>query len=196
MLSPKLLADLHSLWLEGEQHDAATQERRERRLNITPDTGHLLYQLARSSQARRIVEIGTSNGYSTLWLALAARANQGLVQTLDILAEKQRQAAANLARFDLSKQVELICTDALAWLTDAPLYSADLVFLDAERTLYPAYWPHLQRILSPGALLVMDNAQSHPDECRPFVTEVLATPGYLAETYAIGKGQLVILKDC
>jgi len=196
MLTSQLLADLQALWTEGEQHDAVTQERRERRLNITPDTGRFLYQLARSSQARRIVEIGTSNGFSTVWLALAARANQGRVQTLDILAEKQSQAAANLARFGLSEQVELTCTDALAWLSVAPLYSADLVFLDAERTLYPAYWPHLQRILAPGALLVMDNALSHPAECQPFVSEVLATPGYLAETYAIGKGQLVILKDC
>jgi len=196
MLTPVLLEELNALWEEGERHDAVTQERRERRLNITPDTGRFLYQLARTRGARHIVEIGTSNGFSTLWLALAARANQGKVTSLDILAEKQQQAASNLARFALADQVELVCRDALGWLAKAPLYGADLVFLDAERTLYPSYWPHLQRILAPGALLVMDNALSHQEECGPFIAEVLATPGYLAETYAIGKGQLVILKDC
>ncbi|MDN0082010.1 class I SAM-dependent methyltransferase [Crenobacter sp. SG2305] len=143
MLTPLLLEEMNTLWEEGERHDAVTQGRRERRLNITPDTGRLLYQLARTRRARHIVEIGTSNGFSTLWLALAVRANQGKVTSLDILAEKQQQAASNLARFALVDRVELVCCDALDWLAKAPLYSADLVFLDAERTLYPAYWPHL-----------------------------------------------------
>ncbi len=55
--------------------------------------------------------------------------------------------------------------------------------------------PGQGRVLRPGGMLVMDNAQSHQDECRDFVGQVLATDGYLAETYTIGKGQFVILKD-
>ena len=61
----------------GAANDAATQERSRRMLNITRDTGAFLAVLVRATAARRVLEIGTSNGYSTLWLADAARAIGG-----------------------------------------------------------------------------------------------------------------------
>ncbi len=65
-----LLQELHQL---GEEHDPRTVERWQKMLNITPETGELLAILVLSSNAMRVLEIGTSNGYSTLWLADAAR---------------------------------------------------------------------------------------------------------------------------
>nr|WP_294863295.1 class I SAM-dependent methyltransferase [uncultured Pseudogulbenkiania sp.] len=195
MLEAETLRKLEALWEEGERHDAHCNERNEKCLNITMDTGRFLYQLARFSGSRHILEIGTSNGFSTIWLALAGRANGGRVISLDVLPAKQQRARENLAAFGVESQVELVPADASDWLAGAPPSSIDLLFLDAERRLYPGYWPDIQRVLRPGGLLVMDNAQSHPDECRDFVGQVLATDGYLAETYTIGKGQFVILKD-
>ena len=69
------------------------------------------------------------------------------------------------------------------------------MFLDADRGRYTDLWQQIQRVLRPGGLVVMDNALSHPEECAPFIEQVHATEGYLAQTYPIGKGQFVILKD-
>ena len=67
----------------GEENDGVTVERSQRMLNITRDTGEFLSALVRATAARRILEIGTSNGYSTLWLAEAARATGGTVTTVE-----------------------------------------------------------------------------------------------------------------
>lgn len=195
MLEPSLLAALQKLWEEGEDFDAAHSARSEKRLNITPDTGRFLYQLSRSRNARTVLEIGTSTAYSTIWLALAARRNKGKVISADISAHKLALAAANLQKFGLEAQVMLQRKDGYELLAQADDESVDLLFLDADRQRYAGYWPEICRVMARGGLLVMDNALSHAEECAPFCRAVLATHGYLAETYPIGKGQFVILKD-
>jgi predicted O-methyltransferase YrrM len=162
---------------------------------ITPDAGLFLYQLIRAAGARRIVEIGTASGYSTLWLALAAQTNQGKVTSLDNLRDFRAVAEARLQAFSLSHLVRMETVEAVAWLSALEAGPVDFLFLDADRSCYPALWPQICRVLRPGGLLVMDNALSHREECAPFIEQVLATDGYLAETYPIGKGQFVILKD-
>src|SRR3954467_8514313 len=86
----------------GAAHDAATSDRAQRMFNITRDTGELLAVLVRASAARRVLEIGTSNGYSTLWLPEAARAVRGSVTTVESAADKIALASANFARSGLS----------------------------------------------------------------------------------------------
>lgn len=195
MLTGELLARLQSLWQEGDQLDHATTLRQEKRLNITPDTGKLLYQLVRHQRGGDILEIGTSNGYSTLWMALALRDLTGRIVTLDVSPEKQVLAQQNLQAFAVQDRVQLECRDAGIRLAETPDNSLDLIFLDADRSRYCSYWSDIQRVLRPQGLLIMDNALSHQDECGDFVRLVLASEGYLAETYGIGKGQFVILKD-
>jgi predicted O-methyltransferase YrrM len=195
MLSSELRARLHTIWEQGEQHDAVTGERARKNLFITPDTGRFLYQLLRHANPQQVLEIGTSNGYSTLWLALALRDRRGRINSLDILSAKQQQAARHLQDFALQHKVDLHCVDAANYLQAAADGSVDLVFLDADRSRYVDYWPDLCRILRPGGLIVVDNVLSHAGECADFIRLVLATEGYLAETYQIGKGQFVIVKD-
>ena len=195
MLTLQWQAQLQKLWQEGEVHDGRAGSRAEKRLNITPDTGRFLYQLSRSRRARITLEIGTSNGFSTVWLALAALAQRGKVISVDHSAHKTAMARANLQAFGVDQLVSLRTDDAFAVLADAEDESVDLLFLDADRQRYTGYWPEICRILAPGGLVVVDNALSHVDECAPLVQAVLATHGYLAETYPIGKGQFVILKD-
>ncbi|WP_280955032.1 O-methyltransferase [Paludibacterium denitrificans] len=114
MLTRELLARLQSLWQEGYQLDHATTLRHEKRLNITPDTGQLLYQLVRHQRGGDILEIGTSNGYSTLWMALALRDLPGRIVTLDVSPEKQVLAQQNLQAFAVQDRVQLECRDAEA----------------------------------------------------------------------------------
>ena len=82
----------------GEAYDAAMDERPRRMFNITRDTGEFLSVLVRATVARRVLEIGTSNGYSTLWLAEAAREINGAVTTVEFADYKIGFASANFAR--------------------------------------------------------------------------------------------------
>jgi predicted O-methyltransferase YrrM len=96
----------------GAANDAATSERPRPMLNVTRDTGELLVVLVRATSARRVLEIGTSNGYSTLWLAGGARAIGGSVVTVECSEYKAGLAAANFARAGLSPWISLAHDDA------------------------------------------------------------------------------------
>ncbi len=186
-----LLAELERFGLEN---DARATERPGRLLNITRDTGIFLGLLVQALKARRIVEIGTSNGYSTLWLAGAARTTGGTVSTVERRPERAGMAAANFGRAGLAEWVEPHVGDAAAYLAALPAGSVDFLFLDAERSEYPGFWPDLQRVLAPNGLMVVDNATSHREELAPFCAMVEATEGYLTSVVPVGKGELLILK--
>src|SRR5207302_1326676 len=118
--------------------------------------------------ARRILEVGTSNGYSTIWLAWATRETDGHVETLERNSDKIAQARANLARAELADRVTIRPGVALATLArlSGPY---DLIFLDADRPNYLAYADALLPLLRPGGLLVTDNVVSHASELPDFL---------------------------
>src|SRR5204862_7988173 len=97
-MDASLLGLLDALAAFGEENDARETARPRRMLNITPDTGRLLWILVRLARPRRILEIGTSNAYSTIWLADAARAVGARVVTLEVNPDKARLAREHLAR--------------------------------------------------------------------------------------------------
>jgi predicted O-methyltransferase YrrM len=144
-------------------------------LNIIRDTGEFLAVLVRATAARRVLEIGTSNGYSTLWLADAARAIGGSVTTVECAEYKSGLASANFARSGLSPFIALVHDDAGRLLRRTDPRAYDLIFLDSERPEYPGWWPHLRRVLRPGGLLIVDNATYHMEQMAPFVELVTAT---------------------
>ncbi len=186
-----LLAELEGFGLANDERAAA---RADRLLNITRDTGVFLHLLIQALRARRILEIGTSNGYSTLWLADAARATGGHVTTVEHRSDRAELAAANFIRGRLVGWIDLHVGEAEPYLAGLPASSVDFLFLDAERDAYVGYWPDLQRVLVANGLLVVDNATSHQAEMAPFVAVVQATAGYLTSLVPVGKGELLILK--
>ncbi|MFC5236353.1 O-methyltransferase [Pseudonocardia zijingensis] len=172
------------------RHDAAQEDRLDRWRVLEPDAGRFLWFLVQAVGARTVVEVGTSRGVSTLWLADAVRATGGRVVSVDPDAEAQRAAAANLAEAGLSGYAELRPVDGGAALAELGDGEVDLLFLDAERTEYPSWWPHPVRVLRAGGLLVADNALSHPGEIAPL--EALCRRDLTAvATIAVGKGELV-----
>lgn len=106
-------------------------------LNITRDTGEFLAVLVRATLARRVLEIGTSNGYSTLCLASAARAIGGTVTTVELSEYKVRLALTNFARSGLAPYISLVHDDAGHVLERSVDSAFDLIFLDSERHEYP-----------------------------------------------------------
>ncbi len=179
----------------GADNDATHPERAQRMLNITPDTGELLGVLVRATDARRVLEIGTSNGYSTLWLAEACAAIGGQVTTLEYAADKIALARDTFARSGLAAQIELVHIDAGAWLRAAAEASIDLLFLDSERSQYLGWWPDLRRVLRPGGLLVVDNAVSHADQMAAFEAQVRGDPQFHCVRVPIGNGELIAVRD-
>ena len=178
----------------GAENDARTAQRSDKMLNITPETGELLAILALGMKARHVLEIGTSNGYSTLWLADAMKAVSGLVVTLEISAAKAEMARQNFERADLSQWIRQELMEAGEFLREQPPSTFDMLFLDSNREQYLAWWPWIERVLAPGGLLVVDNAVSHAAEMESFIAQVRATAGWRSVVVPIGNGELIALK--
>lgn len=193
-MAESLQALLSELERFGEANDNATAERPRRMLNITRDTGEFLSVLVRATAARRVLEIGTSNGYSTLWLASAARATGGAVTTVEIADYKVGLARQNFSRSGLAAYITLVQDDAGRVLERAVDAAFDLVFLDAERPEYPGWWPHLKRVLRTGGLLIVDNATSHPEQMAPFVALVKNDADFTTSLVPVGNGEFLAVK--
>ena len=99
-----------------------------------------------------------------------------------------------MADAGLAEWVEFRVADGGAMLAELADGSVDLLFLDAERTEYPAWWPHPVRVLRAGGVLVADNALSHPAEIAPLRELVGREPGLVTTTIGVGKGELVALR--
>jgi predicted O-methyltransferase YrrM len=163
-------------------------------LNITRDTGEFLSVLIRATLARRVLEIGTSNGYSTLWLASAAQAIGGSVTTVEFSDYKIALATNNFARSGLAPFITSIQDDAGRVLERAADSAFDFIFLDSERPEYPGWWANLRRVLRPGGLLVADNATSHPQEMAPFIALVQADSSFTTSLVPVGNGEFMAVK--
>ncbi|MBT3048838.1 MAG: O-methyltransferase [Candidatus Thiodiazotropha sp.] len=182
---------LNELEAFGQGNDQANPERSRRMLNITRDTGEFLSVMVQATHARRVLEIGTSNGYSTLWLAQAAQAIDGHVTTVELSESKIDMAAGNFDRSGLAGAITQVSGDAANLLEAESDSSFDLIFLDSERNEYPGWWPNIRRILRPGGLLVADNALSHADEIAPFIGIVSEDPAFSTCTVPVGKGEFL-----
>jgi predicted O-methyltransferase YrrM len=188
-----LLALLEKLAGFGEDNDARETARPRRMLNITRDTGRLLWILVCATRATRILEVGTSNAFSTIWLADAARATGGRVTTLEVNGDKIALARANLASAGLADVVDIVegpAAETLSTLT-GPF---DLVFLDADRPSYLTYLELVVPRLRRGGMLVADNVTSHASELVDYLRRVKSHPELFTVTVPIGNGEEIALK--
>lgn len=152
-------------------------------LPVSRETGVLLYQLARSSNARNIIEFGTSFGLSTLYMAAALRDNGGGGRLISSEFEPSKIAKAreHLAEGGVADLVEIREGDALKTLASGLPESIDLVLLDGAKALYPDILALLESRLRPGALIVADNADHSPE----YLARVRAADsGYLSVPFA------------
>lgn len=193
-MDAQLNALLDELYHFGCHNDQVAPDKATKLLNITPDTGAFLSLLIKAVNAQSILEIGTSNGYSTIWLADAARQTGGHVLTVEHSEAKAAAARSNFDRSRLSAFIELIVTDSGSFLRSRSAHSFDFIFLDADRADYVAQWVLLAERLRPGGLLIVDNAISHQEEMASFIALVEQTPGYSTTLVPVGKGEFLIWK--
>ena len=182
---------LRNLLKEIEEHglenDARVTERPRKMLNLEPASAQLLSILVRASGVTRAIEIGTSNAYSTIWLAWSLAPAGGRILSIDRNPDKHALARENLRRANLLDRAELRTGDAAEILRQlaGPF---DLVFLDADRRSFPEQFQILLPKLAPKALVVADNVLSHPEEIAEYLKLISSLADFQHTIVPVGKG--------
>ncbi|HUU79444.1 MAG TPA: O-methyltransferase [candidate division Zixibacteria bacterium] len=189
--------ELLALLKELEQRD--TEERlkglpvEQRMRNITPDVGLFLNIIVKAIKAKNILEIGTSNGYSTIWLGLAAKDNNGKVTTLEVDSRKVKLANENLSRANLIDIVNIIPGDAKETIKNFD-QEFDFVFIDAEKEDYIRYFDLVFPFVKVGGVVVADNVISHAEILNDYIEHVRANPNTQSVLIPVGRGEEMTLK--
>jgi len=163
--------------------------RMQRLRQIPPEVGKFIAILAAAAPAGRSIEIGTSAGYSTLWLALACRATGRKITTYEILDEKAELARQTFEAAGAGDVVEMVHGDALEHLPGAN--DIAFCFLDAEKEVYGRCYEAVVPGMVPGGILVADNAINHAATLRPMLDRALRDERVDALIVPIGNGELV-----
>ncbi len=166
--------------------------RMERLRQIPPETGKFLSILAASAPKGQFIEVGTSAGYSTLWIALACQHIGITLTTFEILKEKADLARETFQMTNLGNNVELIEGDARNYLVNYK--NIAFCFLDAEKEIYEECYNVVIPNMVKGGILVADNAINHYETLKPMLEKALADERVDALIVPIGKGELVCRK--
>jgi caffeoyl-CoA O-methyltransferase len=167
--------------------------RLERLRQIPRETGRFIALLAAAAPPGRCLEIGTSAGYSTLWLALACRLRGHKVTTFEILDEKFALARETFEAACVGDVVDLIHGDALDHLPHCR--DVSFCFLDAEKEIYRDCYEAVVPTMTAGGILTADNAVNHEATLRPMLQRALTDDRVDALVVPIGKGELVCRKQ-
>jgi predicted O-methyltransferase YrrM len=176
------------LYEESRAHDQRLSDRLQRFRNVEPPTAELLGVLIRAVGAQRILELGTSNGYSTIWLADAAQVTGGRVVSVEVDPARASLAGENLSAARVAEFVELRVGDAGELLGESSDGEWEFIFLDAERPAYAGYVDDLVRVLAPRGLLAVDNVLSHEHELVEFTALISAVAGLTQTVVPVGAG--------
>jgi caffeoyl-CoA O-methyltransferase len=159
---------------------------------IPPETGKFLAIMAAAAPDGKLIEIGTSAGYSTLWLALACRETGRKITTFELLEEKAAIARETFRLAAVEDVVEFITGDALRHIDN--YHDISFCFLDAEKVDYGRYYEIFIPKLVSGGLLIADNVISHADQLADVMRKAQNDERIDALVVPIGKGELVCRK--
>ncbi len=155
---------------DGEKHilevlEAMAEDEGGGMRNVSPDDGRLLRLLTEAADAKHVVEIGTSNGYSGIWFCLALRSTGGRLTTHEIDAGRAALARQNFERAGVAEIVTLVEGDAHEEVTklEGPI---DILFLDADKSGYIDYLQKLLPLLPSGGLVLAHNMQANMADPR------------------------------
>ena len=195
-LDQYFISKMHDIYAEFRAHDASQSDRLSRYRNIEPESARFLAMLIRIQQSKQILEIGTSTGYSTLWLADAAQVTQAKLITLEIDPDRTVKAQHYAKALKLNHVIDFRVVDAGLFLQSCR-QKFDFIVLDAERDAYLDYWTQLQHLLEPkGGVLIIDNVISHAHEVQAVINTIENDKRLITTTLAIGAGLfMVTFKD-
>lgn len=186
MLDARALAVLARLDEEDVRDREADLPSEQRSLAVGPESGRLLFALVAANAGCEVLEIGASRGYSTIWLATAARILGGRVVSLEQDATKIEAWRRNIADAGLEEWTELVEGDALQTLA-AIEDGFDVVFIDAWKDDYEELFRLARERLEPGGVVVADNVTSHA-ALAAYVEARQSDPTLVSVTVPVGKG--------
>ena len=192
-LSTSFLSRVNELYQGFIKFDSTQVDRLNRYRNIEPESALYLAMQIRIQRSKRILEIGTSTGYSTLWLANAAQETDGQITKLEIDPLRTAQAKKYAEELNLAHLIDFIITDAQDFLQHSnEVY--DFILLDAERDAYLDYWAYLQKMINPkGGVLIVDNVISHASEVKAFIQQVKQDSRFMTTTLSLGAGLFLVM---
>lgn len=184
---------MHFLEEMNARHRQEAAPRDVRLRQVPPDTGKFLALMAAIAPPEGAwIEIGTSGGYSALWLSLACREVGRKLTTFEILPEKAALAQETFRTAGVEDWVHLVHGDALDLVANYDKIA--FCFLDAEKNIYAELYELLVPRLITGGLLIADNAISHAADLQPMIDHAQADPRVDALVLPIGKGELFCRK--
>lgn len=193
MIDSRARAVLERLELRDAREREAGAARSVRLRQVTPDVGRFLHNIVLACRPRSLIEIGTSGGYSTVWIGAAARAVGGSLVTLEIDPVKVSLARESIRDAGVDDTVRIAEGDAFEYLRGRQ-EPADFVFLDAEKEDYVEYRGLIVPLLAPGGVLIADNLISHETDLREFRDAALADERLSAVIVPIGRGELFAVR--
>ena len=189
------LSYCQSLYKADSTYDSKQVDRLNRHRHVDPESAEFLANIATITKPNKVLEIGTSTGFSTLWLAYGLRhqAECDFI-SLDIDESRSDTARQHLQNTGLSDSVRLIVQDAFIFLnSNEDVF--DLVFLDAERQFYIDYIQSLHNAFDIGSVLIVDNIISHRDEVCAFLAEFTNDSRYICHTLDVGAGLFMAVRQ-
>lgn len=179
------------------QHEKVNVSSEEKILpwNISPQTGEYLFDLVLSRKPARILELGTSTGYSTLWLGAAAQSYAGTIDTADYYDRKVEIAKKFIQKAGLENIITIHHIRIATFLKSRKDEEYDFIFLDADKNNYHNYLPELLRVMKPKSILVVDNAISHGDRMKSFFDMCDTSKHISVELVPVGSGLFLAFYD-
>ena len=186
MLTPAAQRVLDRLYADDKRQRDAGLPVEQRTRNVAPETGHYLHLHLLMTRPTLALEIGSSNGLSTIWLASAAATYHGFVIGTEIRPERAAQANANLAEAELADSATVRPGPAADGVAEIAPQSINFVFIDAEKDDYARHLERVLPLLAPGATVIADNVISH--DCAHYQDYVRSLPGVDSITLPLERG--------
>lgn len=163
--------------------------------NISRQTAEFISMLIKIAKVKNILEIGTSNGYSALWIADALKesGNNGHLTTIEFYEKRQSIARENIEKCGLSDYVTFKQGRALEILGELD-FVPDMVFIDANKSEYIQYFDLLKDKLQKGSIILADNVTSHASKVADFLEEIKNDTRYQSQVLDLPAGLLMALK--
>lgn len=181
-MSPKILALLAELEKTAKTY-----------WNITPEVGRFLNEFIRKNNYQTVFEIGTSNGYSGIWLAEGLQHTGGTLYTIEShKKERYYLAQENFSKSGLTN-INQILGHAPEDIPSEPKMF-DLAFFDATKNEHLSYFLVLKDRINPGGAIITDNIDSHRSELEEYISTIEKTPGWKSEEIKLGTGLLISSK--
>ena len=163
--------------------------------NIDRQTANFINMLIKSTNSKSALEIGTSNGYSGIWIAHALKETNGHLTTIEFWDKRLNVAIENFKKCKVSNIITPKLGSAKDVLIDLQNEQFDFVFIDANKLEYLDYFKLIDPILVKGGLILADNVISHAKKVKPYLDTILNHPNYQSELLNFQDGLLISRKE-